>query len=161
MNVFPFDRTFSVRQALRVFRWVIFFAFLTYIGLLFQNAWTLKNGGLSTDQLRYRNFPERCRSMVDIHRGMGAPMLGSIGAADSFMNQLKVQNRVVLAPVESLLDDPECWGYAIRSAVDSSSPGKKNNGEANVRIVFFESSSSPQSFKRKVLSVNIEYEERE
>lgn len=146
MKTSTLDKTFTIRQALRALRWILFASVLVYAGLIFYNAWVIKMSGISVAQMRYKNFPERCQKIVDIHRGGvgGTPFEG-------------LQDRTIKRDVMSLIGDPECWGHAIRAGIDAKPSDGGRVSQANVRVIFFAADPLNSEKTHKVATVHVEY----
>lgn len=103
-------------------------------------------GGIGISQMRYKNFPERCQKIVDIHRGGvgGTPFEG-------------LQDRTIKRDVTSLIDESDCWGYSIRAAIDSNPVGGGSKSQANVRVIFLKNDPIDGEKKHKVVTLRVEY----
>lgn len=157
MNTSMLNRSFTVRQAMKFLVCLIAAAFGLYIYLLFNNAWIMKMGGVSISQMRYADVPQNCLKIIDVHVGSGTSMNGPFGAPNSFVNQLMIQDRVFVRPIESLIDSPECWGFAVRAGIDAQPFGGHSFSQNNTQIIF--TKDDPQSHEKKipVVTLKVEY----
>lgn len=151
------DKSFTLRQALRWLRYLAMLGLATYIALLFQNAWVIKMGGVGIGEMRYADFPKECQQIVDIHRGSGSPMRGSIGSPDSILNQLTIQDRLIVRPTESLINSPSCWGYAIRAGIDAKSQGESVASQGDFQVKFTKPDPMDSGKRITVATVRVEY----
>lgn len=140
------EKTYTVRQIFRCTRWLLFIGVTLYSASMVRNAWSIKMGGIGIAQMRYADFPKRCQSIVDIHRGGvgGAPWEG-------------IQDRTLRPDVQSLISDPECWGHAIRAGIDASPVDGGPKSRANVRLIFESSTTSNKEDRRPVAIVHVKY----
>lgn len=114
-------------------------------------------GGVAISQMRYTDVPKSCLRIIDVHTGSGSSMNGPIGSSNSFLNQLLIKDRVFLRPIDSLMDSPECWGFAIRAGVDAKPFGGYPSAQNNTQIVFTRDDPIDHERKIPVVTVKVEY----
>jgi hypothetical protein len=140
------DKSFTLRQALRWLAFALMVAFVVYFSLFIRNAWIIKMGGIGIAQMRYGDFPKECQRIVDIHRG---------GTGGTLFDG--IVDRTIYRDINSLIDEPVCWAYAIRAGVDAKPVGSDKVSNANLIVIFTKPDPANRAKKIDVLTLQIEY----